>query len=264
MKSEWVNLSEIESRKFVSEYSGPFSANLQVKNHPLDRFLKLSGLYGKVTLRGDFIDRVRPTPDINPDGSTSGKGNLRAKEAPSVEQKIQDLSVNTDREGYVITINGEDILEELAKKNRGSYRVADQFAAKFNSLFCVGLQAALFLDKFTTGRDIYALGKASASALILGVYYLNWENGTLYIPLLTHLMYTTGNLYRFGKNISLREEFSSPWDQIIANPYFCPHREMQDKSVLDSVGLPLELDRFLLASTYLVYQRIRGGLIKND
>ena len=87
--------------------------------------MQAAGIEGKVILADKPMDKSRSIAGVNPDGSIAGRRRLSWGEKIQDENKSQSL-VKSIPQGWRIEIPGQDIMEELSRKeskkplNKGS------------------------------------------------------------------------------------------------------------------------------------------------
>jgi|SRR3989344_1074108 len=264
MKTEadgWEPILEAEpSESFVCTYGGAFAQYLEINRKSIETFLDIASLGGRVLLRESKVRKPQALPDgINPDGSITGSGSLRWGQKIETEEnkKKQNLyfQVDSDESGWVISINGDLIQSDLAKKGLGGREMARPFANKFEYYTRVGLREALLKDKFTYEGNKYLAGRFGATiAQLYFIYKAISEPGTYSSYLLG--ISTTGNAFanivfhRGGKDMERMLEFVPK----LFKMFDLPIRETI-KFPLEVCGLALEVDRTLLADGYLDLQK---------
>lgn len=264
----WVPITSIEpSPLFENRYSGNFAQNLELNPVVLGRFLSIASLDGRVLLTASTLRKPPATPDINPDGSVTGKGRLRwdEKTIETHPPKNYYCQVESDTQGWKVAINGDLIREELLDKSKdGIVRgIAPRFSERFDSYFKTGLKEALFRDKCTFTKDPFLMGRLVGTATILFMYYkllTNPDFGTTAVV-------GINSLALYGGNFRFREEYEQELKNIrkygrmsiftSGLRYVCLYRRTV-KSAVEGMAIPFELDRLVLGLGYLDWQEIRG------
>lgn len=279
MKAEhggFVPITEIPPTDlFVCTYGGNFAQYLELNVLVIERFLNIASLDGRVLLQESKARRPQPIPDgINPDGSVAGRGSLRWGQKLEVEDKKQNpyFQVEPDEAGWVISINGSLITEDLMKKEGLRARqVEDRFADKFNYYTRVGLREALLKDKFTLAKDPFVAGRLFASGLSLGewIYFLSIpapagleKLAYLVGCLFPHILFGTMNAGPFHE---LEEEFRKDaklgiiyYDKFALSKIFNLNRRTV-LSRIEAFDFPFEIDRLALAYGYIDHQKYLGS-----
>lgn len=174
-QQEWEPVAEIEpSERFASTYGGNFAKELEINRVALGRFLKIAALDGRLLLREGHSDRFRVAPDLNPDGSVTGKGRLRWGEKVPATFKDNDRiwRVEQNQAGWDIAINDGLISEKLAERKKGNVReIKKDFSRVMDRAVKGGLRESLLRDKCTFAGDPFFAGRLIMSAVILLNYY---------------------------------------------------------------------------------------------
>jgi hypothetical protein len=264
MKTEapgWEPITEVNpSENFMCTYGGSFAQNLAINRRQIETFLDIASLDGRVLLQESKVKKPQTLPDgINPDGSVSGRGSLRWGQKIETEdsKKKQNpyFQVEPDEAGWVISVNGDLIQADLAKKGLPGREMAEPFADKFEFFTRVGLKEALLKDKFSYAKDQALSGRF----LPTGITYLEYYKLITNPGLETAFWAFVNSAFQLTISASfLRTGLRR--DRVIANPLgniaHLPRRTI--KTPLEMLGPSLELDRALVAYGYLDLQKVTG------
>lgn len=249
----WEPITECPpSEQFVCSYGGNFSQHLLINRGQIDRFLDIASLDGRVLLQESKVRRPQALPDgINPDGSVAGRGGLRWGQKLETEDKKQNpyFQVDSDPAGWVISVNGNLIAEDLMKKGNLSAREVEKRAAnKINDYTRVGLREALLKDKFTPAKDPYIGGK------ITPTFFLSW----IYLNSITSLNIanTIWALF-FASSTLMAYKYEDPREYNMLSQIYNLRRKTL-KVRVELIDTPLEIDRALFSYAYLDYQKYLG------
>jgi len=268
----FARLSEVPPGEFfVCTYNGNFSETLEVDVAQVNKFLDIASFDGRVLLTESKIRKPQALPDgINTDGSVTGRGSLRWSQKIQVEDKGVNpyFQVEPDESGWVISVNGNLIQEDLVKKGIDARNMAEPFASKFRYYTSVGLRETLLKDKCTRLKDPFKYGRMFGSVPLV----LNYGLVIVY-PSLPQVIVTCIAFLGYGGMDFLHkklEEAEGIWDPQISpgrwenhlSPKsriaFDPYR-ITLKSDLDFLGLPFEIDRLTLAYGYLDWKKYTGN-----
>lgn len=240
-------LSEVSpSDLFVSSYGGNFAQRLVLDWGQVETFLDIASLDGRVLLQESKVHPVPSYDGVNPDGSVTGRGSLRWEEKLQFENPKQNpyFQVDPDPNGWVISINGNLITDDLMRKSGGNAReVERKFATKFNWYLSVGLREAALKDHFKL-PDL--LG--SSLLVLADVTLVRFIYGEIYLPFLvcTNLFAN----YMINSTSPNRDKYKNFFMRIVRKT---------DKSKIDHLGLPLEIDRLILAYGYRDLKKYTGN-----
>lgn len=272
IKPGWEPFLESKpSERFVCNYGGPFSSQMELNRRSIDRFLKIAALDGRVLIQENKASPDQVIPDINPDGSTVAKGSLRWGQQLQTfeERKHQYSRVQIDRDSYTIFINGNLLREDLTSNNGLGVRDArKQFIQRFNNHLRGGLEEALVRDKCTWAGDPYWMGRLLTTFTLfywdlLHPLVYGWESGKT-----TSFMFDMGllivanviakdkhdELCKLSKNQSLHSFLYKNIDIILR---FANLRRRSAKNIgIESFMPPFEIDRLIGGIGYLELQRI--------
>lgn len=261
-QGKFVRLSEVPpTDEFVCTYGGNFAEALEIDVHQVNKFLDIASLDGRVLFQESKVRRPQPVPEgINPDGSVTGRGSLRwgQKIEGYVENKKQNpyFQVEPDEAGWVISVNGGLIQEDLTKRGLGGREMIRPFASKFNYYTSVGLREALLKDKFTTSGDPKLRGRLVGTLFYIwiatpgpgiGWNVLSWST-------LASLLFLDNYLFHLENEDEFRKlKRSGNQGRIF------PWNRRTVKNRLEIFAPPLELDRTMLAYGYLDWKKYTGN-----
>jgi len=149
VNDDWepFNLEPHPSKNFVNLYGGSFSQQMKLNRRNAERLLKVAAIEGKVILADRPMDRSRSIAGVNSDGSVTRRRKLFWGEKIQDEDKSQSLVIPIP-EGWRIEIPGQEILEELSKKE--SKKPLDKrFASRFNQQLRQALSEIIIREKLT-------------------------------------------------------------------------------------------------------------------
>lgn len=259
------------SDRFICTYGGPLAQHLQINRSVVDKFLNIASLDGRVLLTESKRHRPRIAPDINPDGSVTAKGILKWGEKPALEEKKDNVyfQVEPDQEGWVISLNGRAIHDDLMEKTKkGSREVCQGTVEKLDYYLRVGLKESLLKDKLTTAKDPYIKGRMLAPLIIFLPNSVLVPNIILARPFYSHLpIYWSIGCYMFISFLAnwawRKEHYMDKKDKdpeiFLDNDggrmWFNPFRRTVEKG-WEVLAPPIEADRVLAAYAYLDYQKL--------
>ncbi len=244
------------SDNFICTYGGNFSQHLLINRGQIERFLDIASLDGRVLLQESKVRRPQPIPDgVNPDGSVAGRGSLRWGQKIEAENKKQNpyFQVESDPAGWVISINGNLIQEDLVKKGLDARNMVRPFAGKMNYYTRVGLRETLLKQKLS----IPSLLSGGIDMVIWQTMYKIFivDRSIAYVNdllILIPAMAITNCIS--NKTIKTRTDYLNKRDSVIPSPL-----RKTLKSRLDYLMFNLEIDRVAIAYSYLDYQKFFGS-----
>ena len=261
---QWEKISEIQpSDRFACAYGGNFSQVLELNRPVIERFLQIAGLDGRVLLQESKVKKPQAMPDgLNPDGSLTGRGSLRFGQKLETDDKAKNpyWQVESDGLGWIISINGGLITEDLTKKQGLTAReMTGQFGEKFNHYLGESFNQALVKDKFTFTKDPLFVGRLIGSGVIANflvsdIIFQDW--GALAKDVLWS-MFMTGiynGLLRESLKRDLEATRQGRRSNILDKALYFGRRNVANR--WEIFTLPLELDRVILAGGYLNGQRM--------
>lgn len=262
-KNGWEPILESPpSDLFVCNYGGPFAQQLELNRGAIGRFLRIAALDGRVLLTEDKYRPPQLTPDLNPDGSITGRGSLRWGEKPQVEKRKGSnyYLVKMDPKGWTVSINGGLIMEELVENNKdGAGKIGSQFARRFNGYFRDCLRTSLLKDKLTWEGDPIVLGRILGSVGLLEFYrkclmqgdYSAGVSGLFYmgvsnlVPYLREFYY---NIFKMAKKDGIPPFFTIN----IIN-----FNRRSNGNFVEGLSIPFELDRLVGGLGYLEWLKLK-------
>lgn len=259
------------SDKFVCTYGGPFAQNLLLDRPQVDRFLAITALDGRVLLQESKVRRPKVVPDgINPDGSVTARRSLTWGEKVEVEDSKRVnpyFQVEPDQAGWVISVNGGLLLDDLMKDGKTSAREATgKFAKRFDYYTRVGLKEALLKDKLTTAKDKYILGRGAVS----GMWTVNMVGEVIFFGddlrqvaqgeafMLSIIGLSNTFLKRLFLQMESAASTANEHEQVEFFAKFQPFRR-NVKNAIEAFGFPVEFDRAILAYSYLDWKKYTGN-----
>lgn len=271
-EKRWESLSSVEpSEQFACNYGGNFSQRLEINRPVIDRFLRIAALDGRILLKEGNSDRFRPAPDINPDGSTTGKGRLRWGEEARVDSQANAnfWRVEQDSEGWVIVFNGGLMIEKLMEQKGSNVRkIEKDFCRAMDGSVKEGLKESLWRDKCSEAGDPFYTGRLVNSAAILFIY--TQIAGDIVRGEVNWVLTLAYGLLLFGMaeaNIIARDETKRDFTYAkklgiipILNKYVCSARRSTN-NIPESLSLPLEIDRLLGGLGYLAWLSCRRNSV---
>lgn len=267
MKQEqdiWVPITKVESSDLlVCTYGGPFAQSLQLNQYALRKFLDVASLDGMVLLKESTVKKPRAIPEINPDGSVAGKRGLRWGEKISQDETRRNpyFQLEADDAGWIASINGGLILDDLTEKGLSVREAQRPFVGKFNSLLRESLQKALLKDKCTFTKDPWVIGRLNSTlfySFLIIRDSTKMEFASLPYTLITYL--TLMALINTAGRKSTEELFHYHLSSAgyFINRFFTFHRRTT-KNAIETFAPPFEIDRLVRGLGYLQYQRLRGN-----
>jgi hypothetical protein len=139
---EPFNLEPQSNQRFINLYNGPYSEHMEFNREKSERLLEVAGIEGKVVIVDVPRDRSAggaTITSVNPDGSSSA-GRFKSAE----KQK----TVKSALEGWKIEIPGEDILDEIVRKD-SKKPLNERFAVKVNRTVRDSVREIVFREKLT-------------------------------------------------------------------------------------------------------------------
>ncbi len=131
--------------RFVNLYGGPFSQQMELNRKNVERFIEVAGLEGNITLVDVPRDRRAAGVSVT---SVTPEGTATAGKVKSAEKR---KTAHSTSEGWRIEIPGEDILDELSRKE--SKNPLDQrFTARFSQLIRDSMREILLREKLTSEK----------------------------------------------------------------------------------------------------------------
>lgn len=271
MKQEqdiWVPITEVEpSDLFECSYGGSFARNLQLNQRLLTTFLDIVSLDGRFLLKDSTVKKPRVIPEINPDGSVAGKKGLRWGEKICKDEtgKNPYFQLEADNAGWVASINGGLILDDLVEKGLSAREAQRPFAGKFNSLLRESLQKALLKDKCTFTGDPFLIPRIGGTGIIaMGYYNLITDLGffsSLWVMINIGALHSS-NFFARNDNTDVFKEskknhrLSIPVTDLTS---FFPQSffRRSKHNTFEGFSIPFEVDRLVRGLGYLQYQKLR-------
>ena len=115
--------------------------------------MQAAGIEGKVILADKPMDKSRSIAGVNPDGSIAGRRRLSWGEKIQDENKSQSL-VKSIPQGWRIEIPGQDIMEELSRKE-SKKPLNKRFVSRFNQSLRTAVEEAIVREKLTSEKILY-------------------------------------------------------------------------------------------------------------
>lgn len=268
-KPEWIPVSDYENSQLEISYAGNYAQFLELNRPRVERFLDIASLDGKVLLTESRVKKPNPMPDINPDGSVSGRKSLRFGEKPAEEIKGNPYyQTKADHNGYLIAVNGTMIAEDLMKANsRNARESIGEFGQKFNAQFRGGLRDLLWKDKCTYQQDPYLMGRIVGTLVVLNGYFQAiYQQDLLGITLVG-----INTLGLYGANFVNKDEHDKEYKQVkkyrgirhFGSVGFATYQRKTVRSIYEGMSIPFEVDRLTRAEVYLDWLTLsRKPLIK--
>ncbi len=198
---------EPTNHRFINRYDGPYTQNMFLNRKAVEKFIKLGGLQGTITLGQlpNFPQRIEEK--VNPDGSvTTTKVDIlnNGHTSPSLEEENPHYRVTSTYDGWNININGKRINDEISRNPPKSMSNEELFTRRFNGFLYNSLRNCLEREKWSdeknpffskqliftilpplSGYLTYSIGKLSLidnqnyslpndSAIVLGLTIMSW------------------------------------------------------------------------------------------
>lgn len=261
-ESKYELMAEAQpSDQFVCAYGGPFAQRMILDRGQIERFLDIASLDGRVLLQESKVRKPQALPEgINPDGSVAGRGSLRWGEKIQVEDKKINpyFQVESDNAGWVVSINGNLIQEDLVKKGLDAREMVEPFAKKFRYYSSVGLREALLKDKLTISGDPILSGRLVGTLFYIWIATpgsemvwnaFSWSS-------LAGILFLDNYLFHSMNEDKFRELKKSGYRR----RHFVTERRTV-KNRFEIFAPPLEIDRTVLAYGYLDWKKLTGNPI---
>jgi hypothetical protein len=113
----------------------------------IEGVIEHSGIEGTVTLGSLSNVRRVDRPDVNPDGSTTGKPLLRFGGKRRVVPENPDYRVTPTREGWTIQVNGRNISQEVDEQEGDRESRTQEFGRRFNGAVRGALRDCVLEEK---------------------------------------------------------------------------------------------------------------------
>lgn len=226
---EPFNLEPHPSHNFVNLYSGPFSAQMELNRKNAERLLQVAGIEGKVILSDTPMDGSRSIAGVNPDGSVAGRRRLSWGEEIQDENKSQSL-VKSIPQGWRIEIPGQDIMEELSRKE--SKKPLDKrFVSRFNQQLRQAVNEIIIREKLTSEKNPLLIKIIGSLVPWWVVLFVDIPQGHIETPALYPAVGFSALYYPFMnilKKIAPTETLSMPRnrDNLSLYEYFLPFVEI--------------------------------------
>lgn len=271
----WEQILESQpSDKFVCAYGGPIAQQLEINRGVVDKFLDIASLDGRVLVKDSNRTRKRANPDINPDGSITAKSVLKWGEKPIIDEKKDNIyfQVEPDPEGWVISLNGKLIQDDLVEKTKnGSREVQKELAGKLNYSLRVGLKEALLKDKLTTIKDPYLFGRVMSpiccvvpNFIVSSFFGTNWQ---IYWGVGCYTLFSLAANWGWREMHNMDKRDKNPemfLESDSGRTLFNIFRRTVESN-WEIFAPPLEIDRTVVAYSYLDYQLLtRNPLLRLD
>ncbi|MEK7558787.1 MAG: hypothetical protein AAB521_00610 [Patescibacteria group bacterium] len=168
--SSWepFNSEPHDSQRFINLYGGPYFAQMELHRENAERLLDVGAIEGKVVIADMPRDRSRNIEGLNPDGSATKRRGLFWGEKLEDDDQSQTL-VKPIPEGWRIEIPGEDILDELSRKD-SKKPLDERFSEKFNQILRDSLREVMFREKLTSDSGVFYNLRTSFTAIELGIF----------------------------------------------------------------------------------------------
>lgn len=160
----FVNPQPTENPLFVNGYTGNFETQMELDRKAMERLLGIAHPDGKVVLVSMPFSRTRSV-DANPDGTVTGKGELKIGEKINDDKENPLKRVISIPEGWRIEINDRKIIEHLDEKKLTGEKLQKTFIKKFNKLLNQSLFECIWKEKLTTIKDEHFRRKIFISVL---------------------------------------------------------------------------------------------------
>lgn len=141
--------------KFINNYGGIYASRLELNRTAIERFISLSRIAGNITLSSLQRSRTRGYMEINSDASVSSKRGLTIGQHNLEEDGNPYYRINATRDGWMMQVNGEQILQDIHDKPSKKITNEVRFAKVFNGHLRHALKNVLTGEKLTSAKDIF-------------------------------------------------------------------------------------------------------------